>query len=285
MAATGDQPPASRGDGRADTATSTGTTTRAREVGEEARGQAAEVTETAKQQAARVGGEVREQTVHLVEDLRHELHDQARAQTDRFGESTHRLSDEMHALADGRPEDAGRLPERTDRLADQIGQIAHEIDTRGFDGLLEEVQDYARRRPGAFLLGAAVAGFAMSRMTRSERDRELSRGETRGDQPVHDRGNGQASADGGTPGAAGDPAASGMLPPPEPTSRELPPPPGPGPARVTRTPDPNVRTEPSERDPVVEEPRPAGRPPRADEPPHPPLPPTPGSGPGPEVRP
>jgi len=39
-------------------------------------------------------------------------------------------------------------------------------DERGLEGTVEDLRQFARRRPGLFLMGAAVAGFAVSRLGR-----------------------------------------------------------------------------------------------------------------------
>jgi len=52
----------------------------------------------------------------------------------------------------------------------EVQRFAQRIDERGFDGLVDDLQSFARRRPGAFLLGAAVTGFATGRLLRGARD-------------------------------------------------------------------------------------------------------------------
>ena len=46
-------------------------------------------------------------------------------------------------------------------------QAARFLDERGAQGLLDSARDYARRKPGTFLLGAAVAGFLVGRVAKS----------------------------------------------------------------------------------------------------------------------
>jgi hypothetical protein len=50
------------------------------------------------------------------------------------------------------------------RVADGGRQVADYLADRGPDGVLGEVQDYARRKPGTFLAAALVAGFVVGRL-------------------------------------------------------------------------------------------------------------------------
>jgi hypothetical protein len=50
------------------------------------------------------------------------------------------------------------------RVADGGRQMADYLDQHGPEGVLREVQDFARRRPGAFLATALAAGFVVARL-------------------------------------------------------------------------------------------------------------------------
>jgi hypothetical protein len=50
------------------------------------------------------------------------------------------------------------------RVADGGRQLADYLDRHGPEGVLREVQDFARRRPGAFLGVALAAGFVVGRL-------------------------------------------------------------------------------------------------------------------------
>ena len=71
------------------------------------------------------------------------------------------------ALAAGRPEQAGALVDYAEQAANWLDTCANAIDERGLEGLSADVVDFARRRPGLFLAGAAVAGVAVGRLIRS----------------------------------------------------------------------------------------------------------------------
>jgi hypothetical protein len=53
------------------------------------------------------------------------------------------------------------------RVADGGRQLADYLDRNGPEGVLQEVQDFARRRPGAFLATALAAGFVVGRLGKS----------------------------------------------------------------------------------------------------------------------
>jgi hypothetical protein len=152
-------------------------------VAHETKDEAASVARTAQHEAGRVADEVRHQTRDLVEDARHELHQQARTQTEHLGGAMSSLGERMHALAEGRPEDAGQVQDVAHRIADQVEHLAHRVDELGFDGAVSELQRFARRRPGAFLAGAAALGFAASRLARGATDDGDTGSE--GDRVVH----------------------------------------------------------------------------------------------------
>jgi hypothetical protein len=44
--------------------------------------------------------------------------------------------------------------------------VAERLESGGLEGALSDLQGFARRRPGVFLLGAAAAGFAVARLVR-----------------------------------------------------------------------------------------------------------------------
>lgn len=137
-----------------------------RQVADETRRQAGAVAGTAREQAGNVAHEAMGHAKDLAGDAKQQLHRQAQQQTDALGGVIGTLGERVHALADGDIDRAGPIGDYAQRIAGQVDGIADKVDQLGFDGMVDEVQRYARRRPGAFLLGAAVAGFAVSRLAR-----------------------------------------------------------------------------------------------------------------------
>ena len=64
-------------------------------------------------------------------------------------------------------EQSGLATEFAHQASDRTGSIADWLDGRQPGDLLNDVRDFARRRPGAFLLGALVAGVVAGRLTRN----------------------------------------------------------------------------------------------------------------------
>lgn len=141
-----------------------------KQVKDEASQQARAVAGTAKDQASQVADEARIQARGLTEDAKQQMHRQARQQTDQLGGVIGQFGQRVEALASGRPEEAGPIGDYAGTIADQAQQIAGRVDELGFDGMVDEVQRFARRRPGMFLAAAAVAGFAVSRVGRGAKD-------------------------------------------------------------------------------------------------------------------
>lgn len=95
-----------------------------------------------------------------------QLREQASEQTGRAAEGVRSLSQQVQALADGRPDDAGAVGEYARQAGDRLQQVATRLEDGGLDGVLEDLQRFARRRPGLFLLGAGAAGLAAGRLLR-----------------------------------------------------------------------------------------------------------------------
>jgi hypothetical protein len=131
----------------------------ATEVGRTAADAGRQVAGTAAEQASNVAQEVKTQARDLVGEARGQVQDQARAGQQKAADGIRALSQELREMADGSQQSgtvsevARQAAERADRLADWLGR-------REPGDLVEEVRSFARRRPGAFLLGAAAAGWS-----------------------------------------------------------------------------------------------------------------------------
>jgi uncharacterized protein YjbJ (UPF0337 family) len=133
---------------------------------ERAASEASHVTETAKDQARQVKDEVTTQARGLVDQAKSELRDQGRSQADHAAQAIRRVSDQAEALAGGRVDKAGNVAEYVRRAGDQVRKVADRVDERGVEGVVDDVQNFARQRPGVFLLGCAAAGFVTGRLLR-----------------------------------------------------------------------------------------------------------------------
>lgn len=136
------------------------------EQGKHAAGQAAtDVKETAAEQAQRVGAEAKTQARNVAGEVRDKLGEQARTQNDKLVGSIRQTADHLDEMRGDRGDSPAALV--VSRVADSGRQLADYLDRNGPEGVLQEVQDFARRRPGAFLATALAAGFVVGRLGKS----------------------------------------------------------------------------------------------------------------------
>ncbi|WP_447009247.1 hypothetical protein [Saccharothrix hoggarensis] len=135
-------------------------------VAQHARQAAGEVGATAREQVGQVAQEAKGQAKHVVHDMRQRVAGEAEEQARKVSRQIERIADELGSMADGSGPDsltAGALRQ----VSDAGRQAARYLDERGASGLVESAQDFARRKPGTFLIGAAVAGFLVARAAKS----------------------------------------------------------------------------------------------------------------------
>lgn len=152
-------------------------TSQAREAKDAAKSAAADVREVAVDRGSDVADVAKEEFGQLAEDARGQLRtlvsqasDQVREQADN---GRHQVADLLHSLASelgemaSRPQQEGPLTALAKQAANRTGQISHWLQEASTDDVLAEVRRFARRRPAAFLIGAALAGVVAGRLTRS----------------------------------------------------------------------------------------------------------------------
>jgi hypothetical protein len=148
---------------RTDTARSDSTAgEQAKQVARHGKEAAGDVRDTAKEQARRVAGEATTQARNLAADVRDRVGEQARSQNDRLVDTIRRTADQLDDMRGDRDDSPATAV--VSRVADSGRQFADYLDRHGPDGVLREVQDFARRRPGAFLAAALAAGFVVGRL-------------------------------------------------------------------------------------------------------------------------
>ncbi|MFG3029160.1 hypothetical protein ACGFZJ_11640 [Streptomyces sp. NPDC048253] len=216
-------------------------TTRVQQAGETARAEASatadqaqqaagQVAGTAVDQAKAVAGEARQQAGMVAEDLRRRAMDEAQGQTRRAAGVLHQWADDLAGLAENAPSDS---PARSlaAQAADGGHRTADYLQKQGVDGVLSDVQSFARRRPAAFLGGALLAGFAVGRLVKVAAKADTSSGTNQqgalgSEQAALNEPRSAALASAPSPGAAQEPPA---VPPAAPPSLGMTPGrPGPG---------------------------------------------------------
>ena len=171
-------------------ASSSGSTTeaakeQATQVGQTAKQAGTQVASTAKDEARNVAGEARAQARNLLGQTQSQVTEQASAQKSKAAGGLRSVAEELRSMAQGQPAPggSGKATDLTHQAADSIQQFASWLESREPADLLEEIRDFARRRPGAFLLGAAAAGVVAGRLTRGAVDASRSSGSS-GEQPA-----------------------------------------------------------------------------------------------------
>lgn len=135
-----------------------------REVVQHARQEGQAVTQHAVQEGKEIAAEAKTEATHVLNDVKSQLQDQADQQAKRAAESLRKTADEVQALAHGKPEQAGPLTKYAEQAATKIDELARHVESRGYEGVVHDVQQFARRRPAAFLLGTAAGGFLAGRV-------------------------------------------------------------------------------------------------------------------------
>lgn len=165
---------------------STTTGTGKRDTKQVAREQGQQVKGSAQNAAANVAGtagdrarDIKEQAGTHVRGIAGEAGRQLRGrveqETKHASGALNQAGAQLQALAEGRVDDAGVFGEYAQQAAQTVNRWAESIEDRGLDGLLDDLRSVARRRPGAFLLGAVAAGVIAGRFGRNLRE-ETSNG-------------------------------------------------------------------------------------------------------------
>ncbi|MFF5160086.1 hypothetical protein ACFY3N_28350 [Streptomyces sp. NPDC000348] len=131
----------------------------------QARQAAGQVAGTAAEQARTVVGEARQQAGTVIEDLRGRAIDEADGQTKRAAGTLRQWANDFSDLA-ARAEGDSPARSLAARAGDKGQRAADYLERQGVEGLVADLQGFARRRPGAFLGGALLAGLAVGRLAK-----------------------------------------------------------------------------------------------------------------------
>jgi hypothetical protein len=128
-----------------------------------------QVAGTAGDQASRVASEATRQARDLLREGRGQLTEQAREGQRKAATGLRALSDQLHQMAE-RSDEQGTASEVVRQAAERTSTVASWLEDREPGDLLDEVRRFARRKPGVFLAGAALAGVVVGRLTRGAID-------------------------------------------------------------------------------------------------------------------
>jgi hypothetical protein len=110
--------------------------------------------------------EAKHQATSMMHDLSATIQELVEDEASKFAQSLHDAGRQMLSMADTVDDQslAAGVVRESARAAERL---ASHLDAGGLDRAMADVRSYARRNPGGFLLGAAVAGFVLGRVARN----------------------------------------------------------------------------------------------------------------------
>jgi hypothetical protein len=131
----------------------------------EAAGAARNVAQTAKLEAGNVASEAQSSAQDLLQQAKRGVSSQAGEQQRKAADGIRSISSQLHTMADA-PEQQGVASDLVRQVAGRASSVASWVEGKEPAALLADVQSFARRKPGMFLLLAAGAGVLAGRVAR-----------------------------------------------------------------------------------------------------------------------
>jgi hypothetical protein len=147
----------------------------ARSVAADAKQGTRQVADTAKAEARDVAAQTQQQARELFNQLRSEATDQASGQAQRAAGGLRTLASELGEMADG-GQHHGVASDVARQASDRARGFADWLEQREPGDILNEARDFARRKPGTFLVAAAALGILGGRLTRGLADDDSTQG-------------------------------------------------------------------------------------------------------------
>lgn len=151
-----------------------GTKDKAQETATTAADQTKHVAGTAKDEAANVAGTAAEQARNVIGDAKQQVttqvSEQATTQRDKLSETLRTLGDDLQQMAQGQGPAQGLATDLAQEVSDRVRALGGHLENREPNQLLDDARDFARRRPGTFLIGALAAGVVAGRLFRATAD-------------------------------------------------------------------------------------------------------------------
>lgn len=138
----------------------------ASDLKDSATGHAKDVLGTAKDEASGVVGEAKMQAKDLYAQTQRELRDQAHTQQQRLATGLRSVGDELGSMASN-SDGSGIAADLVHQASGRVSAAANWLGDRDPGAVLTEVKRYARRKPGTFILAAAIGGVIIGRLTRA----------------------------------------------------------------------------------------------------------------------
>jgi len=139
---------------------------RATEAANEGKQAAGQVAQTAVEHAQEVRDEAVRQARDLAGEARQQVSSQVGQQHQALVSNLRSLGSELGSMTRSTGGESGVATELVSQAKERIDGLADWLDRREPGQVLDEARNFARRRPGAFLLGALAAGVVAGRLTR-----------------------------------------------------------------------------------------------------------------------
>jgi hypothetical protein len=195
--------------GQASSSTTDTAREQAGQVAQDAKESGRQVAGTAVDEGRQVLAEGRRQVRDLTAQAGQQVDEQTRVQKDKATAGLRDLGDELRAIASGTGGQGGIATDLAQQAATRVHEVAGWLESRNPGEIVDELRGMARRRPGAFLLGAVAAGVVAGRLTRGAVDAARS-----DDDSTPTAVDGRAPvASYGVPGTAGGPDVDLTSPP------------------------------------------------------------------------
>jgi gas vesicle protein len=123
------------------------------------------VASTGKEQASRVAKDAMGQARELYGQATSQLSEQAGAQQQKAAGTLHTFADDLRSMGDGAQ--GGLAAELVQNIETRTRDIADWLDRHSPEDALDEVKQFAARRPGVFIALAAATGIVAARLTKA----------------------------------------------------------------------------------------------------------------------
>ncbi|UDY23423.1 hypothetical protein [Nocardioides sp. Kera G14] len=143
-------------------------TERAQEAASTASDEGRHLTGVAQEEAANVASEAANQARHVMDEAVTQLNAQTNEQKDRLADTLRSVGDDLGSMAS--QASPGLAADLSRQASDYARTISNHLQSREPGELLDDVRQFARKRPGTFLFGALAAGVVVGRLVRGTAD-------------------------------------------------------------------------------------------------------------------
>jgi len=131
-----------------------------------ARAEAGAVADKMKEETKSVAQQAQQQASTAVHQVRRDVASRANEEAGKFAQTLHDTSRQLHSMASA-SEDQGIASTLVREGSNATEKLANRLDEGGIEAVMADVRSWARRQPGAFLLGGLTAGFIAGRLVRN----------------------------------------------------------------------------------------------------------------------